>query len=83
MIPGVLSILAEAGLIKLPATPRVDWPVQEALSAIEEAKVADTRASAISKLVTASDVAGETIDLKEASIAVGLPKSIFDQEEID
>jgi hypothetical protein len=82
-IPGVLSILAEAGLIKLGTTPRVDWPVQEALSAIEEAKIADTRASAISKLVTASDVAGETIDLKEASIAVGLPSAIFDQEEID
>ncbi len=76
-----LQILEEAGLLGIPDGMRIVWPVQEALTAKEQAEVTDKKASAFQSIVVAVDKLGEDVDLNAVAQAVGLDGIKFDQSD--
>lgn len=91
IVVGVLEILANVGMIKLPEDYDVRFPVQQAVTEQQQAEISNKKADTISKVVGASNTpGGDEIDavatLKTLGIDVEIdpePKIIDDEGDDD
>ena len=76
-IVNLLEILEIAGFITLPDDYYIDYPLDEPLTSIDKAELANKRADTLNKLTTASSsMGGDSINLKSALV-------FFDLDDID
>ncbi len=77
----VMSILDESGMIDLPDEYGIEWPMDDPLNAIDEAKVQNTQAQTLKTLTdAASTIGGDSIDLDSALDYFGLGEIDTDDE---
>ncbi len=66
-VTNLLEILDDAGMIELPDSYYIDYPLDEPLTAYDKAELANKRADTLTKLTTASSsMAGDSINLQSA-----------------